>query len=150
MIRQFQSRDAACCSTIIQACLEGDPSYSLPLLEKIRSTETAQAMIERARLFYVVVCQLKNEIVGVAGLDLNEIRLLYVSPKHRKRGIGSDLLVHMKSMVPGFLFSDIFVYSSLQAVGFYAACGFIEKGPYIYDLAGEPLKTVFMTSAIDA
>ena len=106
-------------------------------------------MMERARLFYVAVCQLKNEIVGVAGLDLNEIRLLYVSPAHQRLGIGRSLLEHIKAMVPGFMFSDIFVYSSRQAVGFYTACGFVEKGPCIFDLAGEPLQTVFMTSAID-
>jgi GNAT superfamily N-acetyltransferase len=148
MIRQFQHQDAASCSKLIHACLENDPSYSYALREKIRRLETAQAMAERARLFYVAVYEAEDEILGVAGLDMNEIRLLCVSPEHRRLGIGRALLKHIKIMVPGFLFSDIFVYSSRQAAQFYLACGFVQKGPFAFDFDGEHLKTVFMTYAI--
>ena len=112
MIRQFQHQDADSCSRLIHACLENDPSYSFALREKIRRLETAQAMAERARLFYVAVYEAGKKILGVAGLDMNEIRLLCVSPEHQRLGIGRSLIEHIKSMVPGFLFSDIFVYSS--------------------------------------
>ena len=145
MIRQFQYQDATSCSRLIHACLQNDPLYSLALREKISGLETAQAMMERARLFYVAVYESDDGILGVAGLDMNEIRLLCVSPEHRRLGIGQALLEHIKAMVPGFLFSDIFVYSSLQAVGFYRAGGFCEKGPFVFDLDGEQLQTIFMT-----
>ena len=105
-------------------------------------------MNERARLFYVAVYESENRILGVAGLDMNEILLLYVSPEHQRRGIGRALFEHLRAMVPGILFQDIFVYSSIQAVGFYRACGFIEKGPFCFDLAGAPLPTVFMVLPI--
>lgn len=145
MIRQYQYQDAASCSRLIHACLQNDSSYSLALRERISGLETAQAMTERARLFYVAVYESDDGILGVAGLDMNEIRLLCVSPEHRRLGIGRSLLEHIKAMVPGFLFSDIFVYSSLQAVGFYRAGGFCEKGPFVFDLGGEQLQTFFMT-----
>jgi N-acetylglutamate synthase-like GNAT family acetyltransferase len=148
MIRQFQHQDAASCSRLIHACLENDSSYSFALREKIRRLETSQAMVERARLFYVAVYEAEDEILGVAGLDMNEIRLLCVSPEHRRLGIGCALLKHIKAMVPGFLFSDIFVYSSRQAAQFYLACGFAERGPFAFDLSGEQLMTIFMTYAI--
>jgi GNAT superfamily N-acetyltransferase len=148
MIRQFQPEDAASCCRLIHACLDGDASFSFALREKIRSGETPPVMNERARLFYVAVCELENRIVGLGGLDMNEIRLLYVSPQHQRRGIGRALFEHLKAMVPGILFPDIFVYSTLQAVGFYKACGFMEKGPFCFDLAGEPLPTIFMTFPI--
>ena len=147
MIRQFQPQDAASCSRLIHACLENDPFYSSAVRQKIGRLETEQAMMERARLFYVAVCTSEGEVVGVAGLDMNEIRILCVSPEHRRVGIGRALFRHIKAMVPGFLFSDIFVYSSPQAVDFYRACGFVEKGPFVFDLDGEPLQTIFMTSA---
>jgi len=115
------------------------------LREKLRGSETPLTMNERARLFYVAVCELGNQILGVAGLDMNEIRLLYVSPEHQRRGIGRTLFEHFKAMVPGTLFPDIFVYSSIQAVGFYKTCGFIEGGPFIFDIGGHPLRTIFMT-----
>ena len=147
MIRQFRPQDADACSRLIRACLQEDPSYSLDLREKILRLETGEAVAERSRLFYVAVYESRKGISGVAGLDLNEIRLLCVSPQHRRVGIGRALLEHLKAMVPGFLFSDIFVYSSLRAAAFYRACGFTEKGPFVFDLDGEPLQTIFMTCA---
>ncbi len=108
--------------------------------------ETPHAMEERARLFYVAAYESENRVLGVAGLDMNEIRLLYVSPDQQRRGIGRALLDHLRPMVPGILFPDIFVYAATQAVGFYKACGFTEKGPFCFDIDGEPLTTIFMTS----
>ena len=105
-------------------------------------------MTEHAKHFYIAVYELEDRILGVAGLDLNEIRLLYVSPEYQRRGIGRMLLEHIRSMVPGILFADVFVYSSEQAVAFYKACGFVEKGPYAFDLEGEALRTVFMVFPI--
>ena len=144
MIRQFQPGDAEACCRLIHACLDNDHSVSSALREKILHAETPGSMNERARLFYVAVYELNNRVLGVAGLDLNEIRLLYVSPEHQRRGIGRALLEHLKPMAPAILFADIFVYSSIRAVGFYKACGFIEKGPFTFDIGGEPLPTVFM------
>jgi GNAT superfamily N-acetyltransferase len=145
MIRQFQPEDAPSCSKLIHACLDDDSSFSPALCGRIRSGETPPSMIERARLFYVAVYESENRILGVAGLDLNEIRLLCVSPEHRRRGIGRAFIEHFLTMVPAILFSDIFVYSSAAAVGFYKACGFTEEGPVCFDLDGELLSTFFMT-----
>jgi N-acetylglutamate synthase-like GNAT family acetyltransferase len=145
MIRQFRPQDAPACCALIHACLESDPSLSPALRRKIIGAETPQSMNERARLFYVAVWEEQNRIAGIAGLDLNEIKLLCVLPERQRTGIGRALLDHIKTMAPSFLFSDIFVYSSLQAVGFYKAYGFSEKGAYAFDFCGETLPTVFMT-----
>jgi ribosomal protein S18 acetylase RimI-like enzyme len=148
MIRQFQPDDAQSCCRLIHACLDNDPSFSPALRKKIRSSETPQTVQERSRLFYVAVYESENRILGLAGLDMNEIRLLCVLPEWQRRGIGRALLEHFKAMVPSTLFSDIFVYSSIQAVAFYKACGFMERGPFCFDLGGEPLSTIFMTFPI--
>ena len=144
MIRQFQSEDASSCCALIRGCVESDPSYSPALLRKMRVSETPEAMAERAKLFYLAVYEEDGQVLGVAGLDMNEIRLLYVSTMHQGRGIGRSLVEHLKSMVPHMLFTDIFVYSTKRAVPFYRACGFIDKGPFTLDWEGEPLETVFM------
>jgi N-acetylglutamate synthase-like GNAT family acetyltransferase len=109
------------------------------------SAETPQNMNECARLFYVAVYEEENRILGIAGLDLNEVRLLCVLPERQRAGIGRALLDHIKTMAPGLLFADIFVYSSIQAAGFYKACGFSEKGAFAFNLGGETLPTIFMT-----
>jgi hypothetical protein len=107
-------------------------------------------MIDRSRLFYMAVYESHGRISGLVGLDLNEIRLLFVSPGSRRQGIGRALLEHVKSMVPPVFFTDIFVYSSIQAVGFYQGCGFKERGSCSFDLRGESLPTVFMTLSTDS
>ncbi len=150
MIRQFQSEDAPACSALLLACLESDPSYTPALREKIRCSETPQSMRRRAELFYVAVYEEQNRILGVAGLELNEIRILFVSPEHRRHRIGRSLLEHVKTRVPAVLFSDIFVYASIPSVEFYRACGFRENGPFSFDIGGEMLQTVFMTSSTAA
>ena len=147
MIRQFRTEDASSCCRLIHACLQSDSSLPLSLRKKIRNSETPENMAERARLFYVAVFESEGQILGIAGLDMNEVRLLCVSPMHHRRGIGRILLEHIKTMVPKELFSDVFVYSSLQAVNFYKACGFMEKGCFSFELGGEPLRTIFMTFA---
>ncbi len=148
MIRQFQLQDKLPCSALILSCLKKDPSYPPALLQKILRTETPQAMEERAKSFYVAVYTADDQILGLAGLDLNEIRLLYVAPEYQRRGIGRILLAHLKTMVPHTLFADIFVYSTKQAVAFYKACGFVDRGPFTFDLDGETLPTVFLTSPL--
>jgi N-acetylglutamate synthase-like GNAT family acetyltransferase len=102
-------------------------------------------MAERGRLFFVVVYEYADRILGMAGLDMNEIRILCVSPGTRRSGIGRELLKYVLTMVPGALFPDAFVYASLEGKEFYKACGFIEKGPVVFDIEGEPMPAVFMT-----
>jgi N-acetylglutamate synthase-like GNAT family acetyltransferase len=148
MIRQFRPQDATPCSRLIHACLKSDFSLTPLLRKKILGMETPQSMDERARLFYIAIYEEENRIVGIAGLDMNEIRLLCVLPERQRGGIARTLLDHIKSMAPASLFSDIFVYSSIQAVGFYKACGFAEKGSFNFEIGGETLPTVFMTFPI--
>jgi N-acetylglutamate synthase-like GNAT family acetyltransferase len=148
MIRQFQAGDASSCCQLIHECLANDSSLSSALRERIGISESPQSMEERARLFYVAVCELEGRIAGLVGLDMNEIRLLYVLPGCQRRGIGRQLFEHIQTMVPKVLFPDIFVYASLQAVDFYRACGFIDRGPFTFDVRGEPLHTIFMTFSI--
>jgi GNAT superfamily N-acetyltransferase len=148
MIRQFKPQDASSCCTLLLRCLERDFSYPPSLKQKILSTETSQSMVERAKTYYIAVYEEKDQILGLAGLDLNEIRLLYVSPEHQRQGIGRSLLAHLQAMVPQTLFSEVFVYSTKQAASFYKTCGFTDRGPHTFNLEGESLPTVFMTSAL--
>jgi N-acetylglutamate synthase-like GNAT family acetyltransferase len=144
-IRQFRPEDAQSCCRLIQDCLKADPSISPSLSKKLLEGESPQVMEERARLFYLAVYESESKIVGLAGLDLNEIRLLHVSPERRELGIGRALFNHLAAMAPGDFFSEIFVYSSLPAVGFYKALGFVEKGPISFRIGDEIMQTIFMT-----
>jgi ribosomal protein S18 acetylase RimI-like enzyme len=146
MIRQFQEEDAAACSELIRACLEMDASISPSLQAKLLDAETPGSIIARSRLFYVAVFESEEkQILGLAGLDLNEIKLLCVSPEHQRKGIGKALYSHIQNFVPAAIFSDIFVYASVQAIGFYKSLGFLEKGAVSFDISGEHFPAIFMT-----
>ncbi len=151
MIRQYRSEDAATCSTVIRDCLAHDPSMEPHLRSYMLSLESQDAMNERALLYYLAVFESEGTVVGVGGVEMNEIRLLYVSPGSQRAGIGSSLLHYLEDMVPPALFSDVFVYSAVSAAGFYLAHGYrpggthnVEVGPALY------LPTVFMRKPIKA
>jgi N-acetylglutamate synthase-like GNAT family acetyltransferase len=145
MIRQFQLEDAPQCAVLLRSCLQADSSLPPALRNRMLARESPQSIIERAKLFYLAVYESGGKILGMAGLDINEIRLLCVSPEHQHGGIGRALVEHVIGMVPGSLFSDAFVYSAIQSAGFYRACGFADKGPFSLDVEGEALQTIFMS-----
>ena len=148
MIRKFCSEDATSCCRLVQACLREDSSISTALREKLLQGESPESIRERARLFYVIVYESAGAILGVAGMDMNEIRLLCVLPGYQHRGIGRALFEHIKAMVPRDFFSDIFVYSSPRATGFYNSCGFVQKGSVSFNHGDEIMHTVFMTLSL--
>ena len=148
MIRQFRNEDARACSDIIQACIERDEQISLDARRQVRASASPAALAEFSGLYYMAVYELGDRIAGICGLDMNEIRLLYVSPLHQGRGIGSTLLENIESMVPGALFSDIFVYSALSAQSFYRAHGFRAGGEHVFRPSGIPIRTVFMAKPV--
>jgi ribosomal protein S18 acetylase RimI-like enzyme len=107
--------------------------------------ETPQTMQARSAQYYMAVYESKGQILGLIGLDMNEIRILCVSPSRQREGIGRSLLEHIQSMVPDELFGDVFVYASSEAIDFYRKFGFEDKGIFVMDVGGEHLKTTFMT-----
>ncbi len=148
MIRPFQPDDAEACTAIIRACILEDAALSPQLREKLLELETPAAMVERAQLYYLVVHESEGSISGLGGLDLNEIRILFVSSGHRHGGIGRALVEHFETMVPPTFFKDIFVYSMAGSTGFYRAIGFQERGPAVFLVGGIPMETVFMTRLV--
>ncbi len=148
MIRPFQPDDAQACTAIIRACILEDPGLSPPLREKLLELETPAAILERAQLYYLAVHESDGSVSGLGGLDLNEIRILFVSPGHRHGGIGRALVAHFETMVPPALFKDIFVYSTPGSAGFYRALGFQEQGPAVFFICGIPMETVFMNRLV--
>ncbi len=146
--RQFRPEDACACSGIICANIEADCTLPHELRKSLYARVTPSRIAERASLYYIVVCESTLEIVGVGGLELNEIRLLAVAPVHQGRGFGRLLLEYLESMVPPALFGEIFVYSAPVAEGFYLACGYVSGGEHIMEVDGYPVPTTFMTKSL--
>ena len=145
LIRPFRPDDAEACSNIVRACLQLETLMAPAVIAELLRTESPEIMRERARLFYVAVCMLGNDVTAVGGVDMNEIRLLYVDPANQRKGVGSSVLRHLEALVPPALFGDIFVYSTPTAVPFYRAHGYEARGEHGFIAAGYTVRTVFMT-----
>jgi GNAT superfamily N-acetyltransferase len=148
MIRQFQPDDARPCSSVIRSCIENDAGLEPDVRQHLLRRESPESIAHRALLYYVAVYVSEFGIVGLGGVDMNEIRLLSVTPAFQRAGIGSTLLRHLEEMVPPALFPDIFVYSAPTAVGFYRAHGFLAQGDFPFEVEDLTLPTVFMTKPL--
>lgn len=148
VIRQFVLEDAEVASAIVRSCLRLDPMVPASARDELILMESPASMIERSRLFYMAVCVHAGCIAGVGGVDMNEIRLLFVDPGRQRLGIGSRLLQHLEACVPPALFGDVFVYSALGAVGFYRARGYRPEGEHLFFIAGHTVPTIFMRKVL--
>jgi GNAT superfamily N-acetyltransferase len=148
IIRPFQAEDAGPASDLARACLMLDPLMPRAVKEVLARAESPAIMQERANLFYMAVCVVADQVAGVAGVDMNEIRLLLVAPEHQHKGIGTLLLEHLESMVPSGLFGDVFVYSTPAAVGFYRGHGYQPGGEHTFQVGGCSVSTIFMTKKL--
>jgi GNAT superfamily N-acetyltransferase len=148
IIRQYHPEDADPACNLARACLQLDPLIPPAVKEELIRAESPAKMRERANLFYVAVCVVEGRIAGVAGVDMNEIRLLLIAPEHQRKGVGGLLLDHLESMVPSGLFSDIFVYSTPSAVGFYRVHGYQAGGEHTFHVGGCSVPTMFMTKTL--
>jgi N-acetylglutamate synthase-like GNAT family acetyltransferase len=145
MMRQFRPEDASVCSSIVLACLLADTSVSRDLRNRLAQNISAESMRESSRMHYMAVCESESGIVGLCGLEMNEIRFLCVAPEHQRHGVGRKMLSHLESMIPPALFADVFVYSSPAAVGFYRAHGFQPRGQHTFQIERILLPTIFLT-----
>ncbi len=147
-IRQFQTCDAVACNRILRACLELDPLLPPAVKEELLRAESPELMCERANLLYLAVYLLGDAVAAVGGIELNEIRLLFVAPEHQRRGIGGSLLKHLETWVPPHLFSDIFVYSAAGSEGFYRSHGYRPGGEQLFLFGACSVPTIFMTKTL--
>lgn len=148
MIRQFRAGDETGCYALVSACIESDHSIKPELRTALLRAESPGAMQNRASLYYLAVDAREEEIRALGGIELNEIRLLLVAPRHRGQGIASALLEHLESLAPAMLFRDVFVYSTPSAESFYRARGYVSGGKHEFALAGMTIPTVFMSKRL--
>jgi len=150
MIRQFKQEDAEKCCALIRTCIEYDLEMPPALRGKLLGAESSESIRERANLFYIAVFEEEGMVAGLGGLDMNEIRLLYVSPAYQRRGIGTTILGHLEAMVPPALFKEVFVYAATSAAGFYRARGYTSRGEHLFEFGTQHLPTIFMTKSLKA
>lgn len=92
-----------------------------------------------------------DRVVGFAIVDVKgaELCALYVSPDAVGRGVGSALLVAAEELLRGSRATSCKLKSTLNAVSFYEAAGFVRGNASVHRLeAGEELACVEMTKSL--
>jgi GNAT superfamily N-acetyltransferase len=100
--------------------------------------------------FMVVAESPEGVIVGFGSSKADEVRAVYVDPEHARHGIGSKLLEALESEARARGETSLHLDSSLGAVAFYAAHGYVERERVLHRLRGGcQLECVPMTRVLE-
>ena len=87
------------------------------------------------------VLAINNNVALATGrlLETGQIGRMAVLKPYRKQGVGSKMLEQLLSTAESKNMNSVFLYSQIDAIGFYKRFGFEEEGA-IFDDAGIPHK----------
>jgi len=124
-IRKFKDSDSKKVSYIIRKCIKKiyPGFYPKKVVDFYYKRNTPKIVRDRSkkRQYYVMVED--NCIVGIMGLQNNEIRTSYVNPRYHRKGVGKRLLNHLEN-ISKKKYKKLIVHSSEPAIEFYKKCGF--------------------------
>lgn len=130
LVRKMVESDLVQVSTVVQRSML--PSLSLLSAEiikqKLDRNSPDRFLVGRETVEYFVAEQ-ENKILGVVGLDSEEIRTFYVDPLYQGKGIGRLLYNKLIELVGERKIKELIVRSSPVAEPVYKALGFepVEK-----------------------
>ncbi len=110
------------------------------LLRKF-STQKVCALLKKRQ---TLVALHGERVVGTAAIQGTEVKSVFVSPDWHREGIGSSLVCELERIAASRGIETLEVSSSLSAVPFYLALGYIEKSRNFF---GDE-ETVMMTKAM--
>jgi GNAT superfamily N-acetyltransferase len=146
LLRRFQAEDADRLSRLIIRSLRvvSSREYSMETIEALITFFTPDKLIEMARAQYMIVCVRDDDIVGVASLDGNRVRNVFVDADLQRKGIGKLLMSGIEAHPNENNQTNLYLYSALSAQGFYEALGYRATGMIDRHHNGYPLPVVKM------
>ncbi len=114
-----------------------------------RAENYIRAMEQGERLF---VAEVDGKIIGFGGIILKErvITAVYVHPAYTGRGTGSLILSELEAIARKSALNCLKLYSTLNAVSFYAAAGYQQEKSERYRLQeGRELECVLMSKKLN-
>ena len=133
-------------NSIKELCSKTYPSEKIQYWSNRQCEEKyKRAISEQDPLSAVFVAEKGGKIVGFGHIRLpdssrervGEIKALYVSPDESGQGTGKRILDVMEKCareMTGYSCRELYVCSTLNAVGFYEKCGFVLRGPIVHSV----------------
>ena len=128
IIRHLLEKDAAQCSTIVNACVRYMDGLNIPARNYIILKNKPESLYEELSQYYSLVYTRNYTILGLGSLDGNEIKRMYTLPSVQRQGIGRDILIHLEKEAKRRGLNKTVLQSSPSAAQFYLICGYDQIG----------------------
>jgi len=143
-IRQFVPEDAVSVSQLIIHNLQlvNIRDYSIEAIDALMPFFTPDRIIDESKYQYMIVCVIKNDLVGTASLDNDRVRNVFVDVDQHMKGIGRVLMSDIETFARRKNKKSIYLHSSLLAEGFYRKLGYKHIERIDRDLDGIPIPDI--------
>jgi N-acetylglutamate synthase-like GNAT family acetyltransferase len=97
---------------------------------------------------HCIVAEVNGNVVGMGGLDGNEIKRMYCDPEYRGRHIGTRIYTELAVNAKKAGLQTLYLEASLNAEGFYRKIGFKRIKTHIWIVGGYEVQNVIMEKRI--
>ena len=123
-VRRYHTHDAQRCADVVRAAVTEMEELDAAARTLILDHATAQVLgAELARLV-AVVAEHGDAIVGVAALDEDEIKRVYVHPSAQQRGAGRAMIALLEREAADRGLREVHVVAGVDAAPFYTRLGY--------------------------
>ena len=125
-IRPARPSDAAAISRVIISALHisNARDYTPEVIRRVEQSFSVQRVAQLIATRQVLVAERDEQLLGTASLDGQVIRTVFIDPPMQGRGIGRMLMLAITRLAREQGIAELFVPSSLTAMGFYQRLGF--------------------------
>ncbi len=118
--------------------------YPAQEIERLVGNFTTSDILRFLKDRFTVVATQNGTVVGTGALQGDQIRTVFVSPDHQRQGIGRAVMRALEGMAAQGGVAELVVSSSLSAVRFYTALGYVAQRKTFYGAE----ETVVMTKVL--
>lgn len=145
-LRKFKKEDTKkVCYLIRRNMKEILPNfYPKDVVDFLYNHETPKKFLKRGKNRIYIVAVKGKRIIGIAGLEENDVKSFFVNPSFHKKGIGKLLINEIEKIAKSRNLKKLIVNSSFNAQGFYEKCGFKKVRKFSNKIETIVLEGIFM------
>lgn len=149
-VRRFEPDDAEKISHLIVQNLQQVliQDYPHEAIEVLMPFFTPEKLIEDSRQQFVLVGIVGHNLVGVASLDHDRVRNVFVDITRQRQGIGKKLMAAIEAYAQAQQLKKIYLMAATSARGFYEKLGYKIVKHIDRDLNGIPILEIQMEKVL--
>ena len=149
-VRNFEPEDAEKLSQLIiqnlqQVLIQDYPNEAI---EALTPFFTPEKLIKSSKQQFTLVGTLGNELVGIAFLDYDRVRGVFVDVAKHRRGIGKKLMGAIEVYAQEQHLKKIYLMAAISAFGFYKKLGYRVVKRFDRDLGGISIPEIQMEKVL--